>query len=256
MNDNLASYSTFAPYYRTLLSHRSHAEPIARLLTELLTPAHHRLLDAACGQGNLSYFEELPGRTVYGSDGSHHMIEFLKADPTLASRYEHVIECEWKALPSLFRAHGKFDAIFFLGNAISHVRNLDELRQIVADCRVRGLNDGGLLIFDMREWRLEDGGSGLTEPGRTENVKRLILREEPGDVCLQIFDECRYNSDHQIIDYYVEEDGKPIAEAEFSYLMVRPKEVISLVESVGFEIRYSGKPDNYPYFAICGEAIT
>ena len=115
MINNLESYSAFAPFYRSLIKHRSHAGPIARLLAELLTPSHRKLLDAACGQGNDVYFDELPYRVFYGADGSHEMIGQLLGDSALAARYEAIDECLWKDLASIFHRHGKFDAVFFWG---------------------------------------------------------------------------------------------------------------------------------------------
>lgn len=252
MNDNLESYSSFAPYYRTLLNHRSHAKPIARLLSELLTPEHVRLLDAACGQGNHDYFDALPGRVFYASDGSSDMIDYLNADSMLRSRYQTVIHSEWKRLPSLFRNLGKFDAIFILGNAISHVDNLDEIGQIISAC-YDGLNEQGRLILDLRRWQTADEGLHLSEPGRIENEKRLLLTDTSGATRLQIFDLCHYDSNRQIIDYSVEEEGKLVMTARFSYLMTRPEEVTQLLRRSGFKIPYAGNPVYYSYFAICGE---
>lgn len=252
MNSNLRSYSSFAPYYRTLLKHRSHAKPIAQLLSDHLTSEHRRLLDAACGQGNSDYFDALPEAVFVGSDGSHDMTDFLNADPTLRARYEAVVLCEWKSLSSLFRRHGKFDAVFFLGNSISHVTNLDEFHQIVLAC-YEGLNNHGRLILDMRQWRMAGDRSRLFESGRNENEKRLLLTEARGNAVMQIFDSCHYDSDRQMIDYYVEEAGRVVASASFAYLMTRPEEIISTMTSAGFKIQYFGKPDYYPYYAICGE---
>jgi SAM-dependent methyltransferase len=252
MIDNLKSYSVFAEYYQSLINHRDHAGPIARLLKELLLPSHRKLLDAACGQGNRSYFEILPGMSIFASDGSEQMLERLKADKALFSKYEQVAENQWEDLPGFFLKWGKFDAIFFLGNSISHASDLDDIENTFYSC-IEGLEGAGRLIIDMRRWHMDDMRGHLIEPGRVEGKRRLLLQETSNGSQVSIFDFCSYDSGRQIIDYFIEKDGEPIASVGFSYLMVSPSVVASMLRKAGFRVVFEGSPDYYPYYVLSGE---
>lgn len=252
MIDNLKSYSVFAEYYQVLINHRDHAGPIALLLKELLLPSHQRLLDAACGKGNSSYFEVLPDRSFFALDGSEQMLELLKADNKLFSKYERVEENRWEDLSGFFLKWGKFDAIFFLGNSICHTSSLDDIENTFYAC-IEGLEDAGRLIIDMRGWQMDDTRGHLIEPGRSEGKRRFLLQEVSNDSQLSIFDFCSYDSGRQIIDYFIEKDGEPIASVSFSYLMVSPRVIASMLRKVGFRVIFEGSPDYYPYYVLCGE---
>ncbi len=252
MIDNLKSYSVFAEYYQTLINHRDHAGPIARLLKEMLLPSHRRLFDAACGQGNNSYFDILPGMSFFASDGSEQMLERLKSDKSLFSKYERVAENRWEDLSSLFLKWGKFDSIFFLGNSISHVSKLDDIENIFYAC-IEGLEDTGRIIIDMRKWHMDDIQGHLIETGRVKEKRRLLLQETLNGGQISIFDFCSYDSGRQIIDYFIEKDGEPMASISFSYLMILPSDVASMLRKAGYRVVYEGSPDYYPYYVLSGE---
>jgi SAM-dependent methyltransferase len=252
MIDNLKSYSVFAEYYQTLINHRDHAGPIALLLKELLLPSHRRILDAACGQGNGAYFEVLPERSFFASDGSRQMLERLKANEKLFSKYELVEENRWEDLAGFFQKQGKFDAIFFLGNSICHAAGFDDIENTFYAC-IQGLEDVGRLIIDIRRWHKDDARGHLVEPGRIEEKRRFLFQEVSNSSQLSIFDSCSYDSGRQVIDYFIEKDGAPIASVGFSYLMVSPSVVASMLRQAGFRVVFEGSPDYYPYYVLCGE---
>jgi SAM-dependent methyltransferase len=161
-------YDTLADVYdflvpEALLSPAGSATAFETVLAEI--PAGACVLDCACGTGTLAVGLALRGFEVSASDASEEMVARTRA---LAA--EHGVRLEattrmWEELDG-----GPFDAVFCVGNSITHAQD-----RRAALARMQGvLRDGGLLALTSRTWeRPQEAGEEVVERhGRRARVTR------------------------------------------------------------------------------------
>ena len=123
-------------------------------------PPGARVLDCACGIGQLAVGLALQGFDVVASDASPAMI---RRTARLAA--DHGVEfptitCAWENLTPE-RVGGSFDAVFCVGNSLTHARGRDARRAALA-AMASALRPDGLLVLTSRNWeRRRSRGSGL-----------------------------------------------------------------------------------------------
>jgi SAM-dependent methyltransferase len=137
----------------------AHAEAIARLAPGA------RVLDCAAGTGELAVGLALRGFDVVASDASAAMIARTRA---LADRHGarvRAVTCAWEELDRQ-RWGEAYDAVFCVGNSLTHAPGRDARRAALA--QMRGvLREGGLLVVTSRNWeRVRAAGSGIRVPDR------------------------------------------------------------------------------------------
>lgn len=127
-------------------------------VVESLAPGA-RVLDCACGAGQLAVGLALRGFEVVASDASGAM-----AARTLALAHDHqaavaVETCAWEELPD--RDLGDFDAVFCVGNSLTHAAGTQR-RRAALSAMASVLRRGGTLVVTSRNWeRVRAAGSGL-----------------------------------------------------------------------------------------------
>jgi SAM-dependent methyltransferase len=129
--------------------------------TGLVTlPPGGRVLDCACGIGQLAVGLAMQGFDVVASDASPAMVQRtarLAADHGVELR---AVTCVWEDL-TMDRVGGPFDAVFCVGNSLTHAPGRDARRAALA-AMASVLHPGGLLVVTSRNWELQRSrGSGL-----------------------------------------------------------------------------------------------
>jgi SAM-dependent methyltransferase len=119
-----------------------------------------RVLDCAAGTGQLAVGLALRGHDVTASDASSEMIARTRE---LAARHGatvRAVTCAWDELPNQ-GWDGAFDAVFCVGNSITHAAGRAPRRAALG--AMRGvLRRGGMLAVTSRNWeRLRAGRPGL-----------------------------------------------------------------------------------------------
>lgn len=160
--DGPEHYDSLADVYDWLLSDdlRTPAGFAAAYADQTATlPPGARVLDCAAGTGLLAVGLAERGFAVTATDASPAMVERIRA---LAA--EHAVElrtavCAWADLAG--SGLEPFDAIFCVGNSITHARGRAGRRAALAAMAAL-LRPGGLLLVTSRNWeRLRERGSGL-----------------------------------------------------------------------------------------------
>jgi 2-polyprenyl-3-methyl-5-hydroxy-6-metoxy-1,4-benzoquinol methylase len=123
-------------------------------------PPGGRVLDCACGIGQLAVGLALQGFDVVASDASPAMVQRtarLAADQGVEVP---AIACAWEELTPE-RVDGPFDAVFCVGNSLTHAPGRGARRAALA-AMASVLHPGGLLVLTSRNWeRQRTRGSGL-----------------------------------------------------------------------------------------------
>ena len=136
-------------------------EGTAAAFSELVSlPPGSRLLDCACGIGQLAVGLALGGFGVVASDASPAMVQ-----RTAQLAAEHGVEvpaitCAWEDLTPE-GVGGSFNAVFCVGNSLTHAPGRDA-RRVALTAMASVLRPNGLLVLTSRNWeRQRSRGSGL-----------------------------------------------------------------------------------------------
>jgi SAM-dependent methyltransferase len=141
-------------------------------------PAGGRVVDCACGTGQLAVGLALRGFDVSASDASEQMVTRTRA---LAAA--HGVRVETMTRPWEVLAGGPFDAVFCVGNSLTHAQGRAGRRAALA--AMRGvLRDGGLLAVTSRTWERprEDGEEVVERGGRRARVRHAWHTGEPPEL--------------------------------------------------------------------------
>jgi SAM-dependent methyltransferase len=161
-------YDTLADVYdwlvpEALLEPKGSVAAFEMVVGEL--PAGARVLDCACGTGTLAVGLALRGFDVSASDASAAMVARTRA---LAAAHGARVEARVRVWEDL--EGGPFDAVFCVGNSITHARD-----RRAALAGMRGVvGDGALLAITSRTWERpqEDGEEVVERGGRRARVTR------------------------------------------------------------------------------------
>jgi SAM-dependent methyltransferase len=120
-------------------------------------PAGARVLDCAAGTGTLAVGLGLRGFEVTASDASEGMVARTRALAAAHGARVETMTRVWEELEG-----GPFDAVFCVGNSITHARD-----RRAALAAMRGvLRDGGLLAVTSRTWeRPQQDDAAVVERG-------------------------------------------------------------------------------------------
>jgi SAM-dependent methyltransferase len=168
-------YDTLAEVYdwlvpEALLTPERSAAAFDMVLAEL--PAGARVLDCAAGTGTLAVGLALRAFAVAASDASEGMVARTRA---LAAAHGVGVEARARAWEEL--DGGPFDAVFCVGNSITHARD-----RRAALAAMRGvLRGSGVLAVTSRTWERpqEDGEEVVERHGRRALVRRAWHAGEP-----------------------------------------------------------------------------
>lgn len=257
----LRSYKEFAKYYQLLISGRDHAIKQANLLDWFIQnlSAGSRILDAACGAGDV--LEILATRYPHrlaGADGSAAMLTYALERPQLQG--VPLSHSYFTALNRLGSHQDRFDLIYFLGNAIAHLTDKEE----IIECLTQTWNilaPKGTVIFDFRDWTYSDELSHLIEPGRPiEQEKQIQLGHDlkKDSAAIQMSELCFYADGRQFIEYRVRNKGESVIQDSevitFSYLPFTSSEALEMLIEAGFHQCGIAEPrTEYKYLVAFGQ---
>jgi SAM-dependent methyltransferase len=115
-------------------------------------PAAARVLDCACGTGQLAVGLAEAGHDVVATDASAAMVERTAALAAARRATVPAQVCAWEDLPATFDP-ASFDAVFCVGNSITHAGGR-AARQRALAAMASLLRRGGTLALTTRNWEL------------------------------------------------------------------------------------------------------
>ncbi len=227
-------YTVLGRVFREIALLRGHFAKQLRVLRSLAESEglhrSSRILDAACGTGDVLLGLRSDGfEHIQGCDGSEAMLAQWPSSIDAVPRRM----CDWAELDTIFDESGPFDLVFFLGHSLPHLhrRLVPKVMKSVYD----GLNVGGLLAFDIRDW-VEGNDGSRWQAGRETSIPRLL-----GDVALdgvryQLSDRAYYCGHRQFVEYRLvsaARGGKTLTET-LTYDMFVPREAVQWLLAAGF----------------------
>ncbi len=213
-------------------------------------PPGARVLDCACGTGQLAVGLSSLGLDVVAADASEGMVrrtERLAREQGVSLR---ALRASWDELPSHL-VDSSFDLVFCVGNSLGHAEGaVGRLAALAAMSRL--LNPGGRLVLTSRNWELvRSAGS------RTDVRDRLVRRNERDAVVSYSWQiEERWEQEHvlEIVVARIEPDGTVRACSErLSIWPYRYEDLVAQMRSVGLTVQSSTfDPESDGYLVVAG----
>jgi SAM-dependent methyltransferase len=213
-------------------------------------PPNARVLDCACGTGQLAVGLAGLGLDVVAADASGGMIRRTQELADEMGVSLRTLHASWDELPDHLDA-STFDLVFCVGNSLGHAEGASgRLAALAAMARL--LSPGGRLVLTSRTWELvRSSGS------RLDTRDRLIRRNGRDAVVTYYWQiEQRWEQEHnlEIAVAQVEPDGSVRACTErLSIWPFRYEELVAQLQSVGLKVETSTfDPDADGYMVVAG----
>jgi len=253
MLDAIESYRKCAPYARQLMGSRKHVEPQVEIVRQLAASCRidrPRILDAACGTGDVLEVLVKEGYDAFGCDASPDMLRLAAKLPGLSGSARLLPACRWQELAPLFRKQ-QFDLIYILGNSFAHAPSIEI--ESVFNTLYDGLQTNGVFAFDMRPWVLNEAQQ-LRQANRPENVRRKLAEFESNGARFLIEDSCTYIGESQRITYFIRNvDPQNLGGADsfsLEYALINEDQIQALLKASLFRregTRFLPKSSEWPY---------
>ncbi|MFV0552829.1 MAG: class I SAM-dependent DNA methyltransferase [Anaerorhabdus sp.] len=174
---------------------------------------HKKVLELACGSGEISHGLQEEGYSIKATDFSESMISKLKEKyPTVDTA---IIDM------SNFKYDEKVDGVLCFCDSINYLSSMDEVRSMFQS--VRGcLKDDGVFLFDMHSI------------DRLDEFKELYIEEGVLDVPYQWTIQSDENKIYQHFSFY--EEDKILQEQHIQTVFTLD-EILPELESLGFECK-------------------
>jgi SAM-dependent methyltransferase len=193
-----------------------------------------------------------------GSDGSTEMLAYALQRRQLQG--VPLSQCYFNRLNKLSSHQGKFDLIYFLGNAIAHSADKEEILECL--CQTwSALEPHGKVVFDFRGWVFSGEFGQLIEPHRPimqeRQVKLGVLAQKDGER-IEMSEICFYKFGRQFIEYRVRaqstDEFQKSESFTFSYLPFTKSEALEMLVKAGFQSCGITEPQmDYSYLVAFGE---
>lgn len=195
-------YDAMAKFFRAIVQLRNHFDSQLNVLESILNrngvAKHARILDAACGTGDVAIRLFDKGyREVYAIDGSQEMLNQVGKRVQSCIHTEH---CLWENISEFFKRQGQFDLIYILGHSLPHAA-IEDIR-IILKSIFNGLNDQGIFVFDMRLWT-QDRDNRLIQSNREEGIYRFLGTIGINNCTYWVEDKVSYQDSCQVVSYRV-----------------------------------------------------
>lgn len=249
------TYDDFSAFYRELIeaTGRVAAERslLGRLFQKLCIPPDSPILDAACGTGDaLAYLHERGFTNLHGMDASRGMLKrAMDLTPDIP-----FVQSRWDQLSAdSFGVCSRFRLIYLLSLSLQHVQSSD-LPKILALFRSL-LQDGGQLVFDVRNWQRNRKGS-LRELDRPIGQSQTICSIHVKNRTWHVTDQCCYTSERQVVEYTATATDNAHDRQCFkvSYALLTAEDFVQKLENAGFceitRLRFK----SWPYSVLVAES--
>ena len=196
-------------------------------------PPNTRVLDCACGTGQLAVGLATLGLDVVAADASDGMV---RRTGQLASEYGvslRALRARWDELPDHLE-DSTFELVFCVGNSLGHAEGTSA-RLTALEAMSRLLTPGGRLVLTSRNWEL------VRSTGSRVDIRDRLIRRNDRDAVVSYYwhIESSWEQEHflEIAVAQIEPDGAVRACSErLSIWPFRYKDLVAELESVGLRV--------------------
>ncbi len=207
-------YEVLASYYDALVQDEEATHAWVKLIEEHLRGK--RVLDAACGSGEIAITLAKRGYQVDAFDLSAQMIQMAKRKA--GSELVSWQVCDMRAMPN-----ARYDAILCLCDSFNYLLSEEEVRGFFGQCYER-LNNDGVLIVDMHSKdRLKEFAQEYNETGVIGDMQYQWSIESEDDRIYQSF-------------AFYHEDGTMQLEQHVQRVY-EPAWILSVLSACGFDVK-------------------
>ncbi|MEV6288641.1 class I SAM-dependent methyltransferase [Kribbella sp. NPDC051770] len=208
-------------------------------------PPNARVLDCACGTGQLAVGLADLGLNVTATDASDQMVRRtakLAGDHGVSLR---ALRASWDELPGHLE-DSTFDLVFCVGNSLGHAEGAAG-RQTALEAMSRLLKPGGRLVLSSRNWEL------VRSAGSRVDVRDRLIRRNDRDAVIsyywQIAEEWEQEHFLEIVVAQLGPDGSVRASSErLSIWPYRYDDLLAHLQTVGLTMQsttFAPESDNY-----------
>ncbi|MDT5220628.1 MAG: hypothetical protein QOF15_2733 [Mycobacterium sp.] len=255
----MAGYRALTDVYEWLIpDHKLTPDGAVGAVSDLVKslPPGARVLDCACGTGQLAVGLAALGLDVVASDASPGMVRRTQELADQEGVSLNTFEATWDELPDHLDA-STFDVVFCVGNSLGHAEGASGRLSALASM-ARLLNPDGRLVLTSRTWeRIRDGGS------RIEVWDRLTRRNGRDAVVMYQWQiAATWEQEHhlQIVVAQIEPDGTVISGSErLSIWPFRYDELTTQLQAVGLttdDVTFDPDGGGYKVVAVRDHKLT
>ncbi len=213
-------------------------------------PPNARVLDCACGTGQLAVGLAGLGLDVVAADASDGMVRRTEQAASEQGVSLRALRASWAELPDSLE-DSTFDLVFCVGNSLGHAEGAAG-RLSALEAMSRLLRPGGRLVLTSRNWeRVRSAGS------RVDVRDRLIRRNDRNAVVSYYWQiQQRWEQEHflEIVVAQIEPDGEVRACSErLSFWPYRYEHLVAQLQSVGLTVQSTTfDPQSDGYLVVAG----
>ena len=197
-------------------------------------PPNARVLDCACGTGQLAVGLASLGLDVVAADASDGMVRRTEKAADEQGVSLRALRASWDELPDHLE-DSTFDLVFCVGNSLGHAEGAAG-RLTALEAMSRLLNPGGRLVLHSRNWEL------VRSAGSRVDVRDRLIRRNDRDAVVSYYwqIEQRWEQEHflEIVVAQIEPDGAVRACSErLSIWPYRYEDLVAQLRSVGLTVQ-------------------
>lgn len=213
-------------------------------------PPHTRVLDCACGTGQLAVGLAGLGLDVVAADASLGMVRRTQELADELGVSLQTLQVSWDRLPDHLDA-STFDLVFCVGNSLGHAEGASGRLAALASMS-RLLTRGGRLVLTSRTWEL------VRARGSRLDIRDRLIRRNGRDAVVIYYTQIEqlWEQEHhwEIAVAQVEPDGAILTCSErLSFWPYRYEELVAQLHSVGLKVETTTfNPDVEGYMVVAG----
>lgn len=215
-------------------------------------PPNARLLDCACGTGQLAVGLASLGLDVVAADASDGMVRRTEKVASEQGVSLRALRASWDELPDHLE-DSTFDLVFCVGNSLGHAEGTAG-RLIALKAMSQLLNPGGRLVLTSRNWEL------VRSAGSWVDVRDRLIRRNDCDAVVSYYWQIaqRWEQEHflEIVVARIGGEGAVRACSErLSIWPFRYEDLVAELESVGLTVETTTfHPAREGYRVVAGRA--